>query len=68
MNTYLVRIPIAGCLCVEVQAESEEQAIELGMKEELSPQNIEELNKYKQICEGNVCMVDITDAEAELLD
>lgn len=52
---YEVDIPIAGFIYVEVEAESKKEAIELAMNMEWNDDDIQELDKYEKLVEGNVC-------------
>jgi hypothetical protein len=52
---YEVDIPIVGFMYVEVEAGSKEEAIELAMNMEWKDDDIQELDKYEKLVEGNVC-------------
>jgi hypothetical protein len=51
---YSVKIPIAGHAFVEVEADSEEEAIEKAI-EEATISHVEEWEAIKQFNQGNVC-------------
>lgn len=54
MTDYVVRIPITGYVIVEVEAESEEEAIEKAFNSEILSDNIEEWELHQQVVTGNV--------------
>lgn len=68
---YQVLIPIAGCISVTVEAESEEEAKEKAFEEDwrvdLSGPNVElhELEPLEQIVEGNICWAPQRSVEVE---
>jgi hypothetical protein len=68
MALYSVTIPIAGHVVLEVEASSEEEAIDKGM-EEAATEHINEWDCLKQFNSGNVCHCPSPwKAEAELQD
>lgn len=68
MKTYAVTIPIAGHLHIEVEANSEEEAIEKGM-DEADLSHIEEWTALQRFNQGNVCYCPSPwEAEAECVD
>lgn len=55
MKRYIVNIPIAGFVSVDVEAENEKDAIEKAFdSEELDLKNCEEWEAFSQLCEGNI--------------
>lgn len=70
MATYSVLIPMAGHICVEVEADSEEAAIEAAFEsDDLTLKNVTEWEVLKQFNRGNVCYCPSPwDAEAELIE
>lgn len=56
MKTYNVTIPIAGHAVVQVEANSEEEAIQLAMEsDQLALKSIEYWEPLERFNEGNVC-------------
>lgn len=67
MAKWNVTVPICGSIYFpDIEADSEEEAIELAMQKDISDYNIEDLNMYEHVMEGNVCNLDCSDAEAVL--
>jgi hypothetical protein len=64
MKKYGVEIPIAGYVYIEVEAENKEEAIEIALETEWSNDDIEELDTYNKLVEGNVCYTYHTRATA----
>lgn len=63
---YNVCIPITGVVWVTVEADSEDEAIELAMDSpDLTVDNIEEWETHKRICDGNVLYAQVNEAYAE---
>lgn len=55
MSRYIVDVPIAGYVSVDVEAENEEEAIEKAFKsDDLTLGNCEEWEAFYSLCEGNV--------------
>lgn len=54
MKTYEVTIPIAGHAFITVEAESEDEAIEIAMGE-VSLKHVEEWECLERFNQGNVC-------------
>lgn len=53
---YWVEIPITGYVIVEVEAESEQEAIEKAFADpDITTDDIEEWNTHEHITQGNVC-------------
>ena len=65
MKDYFVRLPMAGIASVQVEADSEEEAIEKAMLSEITIDNFEEWDVFGSICTGNVCHAPLFDAYAE---
>lgn len=54
MKSYTVKIPIVAVCCVEVKAESEQEAIDTAFEsDDLRLENVEEWDAYRIIAEGN---------------
>lgn len=71
MKTYDVILPIAGSIYMEIEADSEKEAIEKAFQTDWDikiecngEHHIDELEAYEKIVEGNVCYVSTTEAEA----
>jgi len=54
MKTYLVTVPVAGHATIEVEAESEDQAIEKAI-DEVNIDHLESWESLRQFNTGNVC-------------
>lgn len=68
MNLYWLRIPIAGVISREVEAESEEEALELALEIE-HLDDLEDWDLYPDgIAVGNVCYAPLNKLEIELLE
>ena len=75
-NLYDVKIPVAGYVkFTDVEAESEEEAIEIALDMEIEDGSVEELCMYESICDGcndgcngDLSNVEHEDADATLLD
>lgn len=66
-QAYVVNIPVAGHISVEVVAEDEEQAIDLAMQDETDILDaIEEIDTYRNLVQGNVFYGSL--ARAEVVD
>lgn len=65
MPKYLVTIPIAGAVYVEVEAENKEQAEEVAFEDtDFSDPNLElEWEVFSKIAEGNVLHVPFNEVE-----
>jgi hypothetical protein len=68
MKKYQVTIPISGVIYVDVEAESEEEALEKGLEMELKTQDIAEWETHSQIVQGNVFHGHTNTASAEETD
>lgn len=69
MNKYLVNIPFTGYVSVEVDADSEESAINLALSEgDLDFADVEEVEFHNKICQGNVFNGVLNEAYAELYE
>ena len=54
-SSYDVCLPITGIIWVTVEAESEEDAIDVAFcSDDLSLDNVEEWEAHRRICSGNV--------------
>lgn len=71
MKRYMVEIPIAGIVSVEVDADSEESAIDRALQIPFSVEidsrgaglELDEIDVYREICTGNVLHVPLNRAE-----
>ncbi len=64
MKTYNVTLPITGIAWLEIQAESEQEAIDKALQE-VEQKHIEEWNAVEQIVQGNIFHGHTNDASAE---
>ena len=54
-KTYVVSVPITGVIYVEVEAENEDEAINLAMEsEDLTLKAVEEWEPHRRVVKGNV--------------
>lgn len=65
MATYGVSLPITGSVYVEVEANSEEEAIEKALESEVTSDDIEGWETHQQIVQGNVFYGQLNEAHAE---
>lgn len=64
MKRYTVQVPIVAVCYVDVEAESEEEAINNALNsEDLSLENVEEWDAYRIIVEGNCLHTNYNQAE-----
>lgn len=68
MKKYGVYVPIAGYIYKEVEAESEEEAVDLVFEEGYEENDIQEMEMHEQLVQGNVCYANMTRAYAEEVD
>ena len=69
MKTYGVRLPVAGHVYVEVEAESEEDAIDKAFEESYTVDDLVEWETLRQFNQGNVCYCPHPwEADAELIE
>ena len=54
-KTYTVIVPIAGHICVSVEAKNEDEAKEKAFDADICPENIEDLETLDTFIKGNVC-------------
>jgi len=54
MKEYDIKLPIAGFVLVSVEADNKAKALEKAMSSNISTDDIEEWDVYKQIVQGNV--------------
>lgn len=66
MKLYDVRLPICGELSVQVEANSEEDAIEKALGSDLSFDMIETWEAHRMIVEGNIFHGSLREAKASL--
>lgn len=67
MKRYSVILPIAGYACLEVEAESEKEALDAAM-DAVTTDDIEEWEALEQIVEGNVFHGNQNKFEIELIE
>jgi hypothetical protein len=65
---YAVSVPYCGYAYVEVEAESEEEAIKVALEQDDLFDKIEEGEFLEQIVEGNIFHGILNEAEASLID
>lgn len=68
MKKYGVSVPIAGYIYKEVEANSKEEALEIVFEEGYEDEDIQEIEMYGKLIEGNICHTYYTRAEVEELD
>ena len=54
MKRYAVSLPFTGYMHFEVEAESEEEALDRAYEVEFNQENIAELEYHTEVCTGNV--------------
>ena len=73
MKEYQVHMPIAGTYCIEIEAKSEEEAIEKAyekldaMSRSVTPE-LENWEPYTEMMQGYYCLVSDNEAWADLVD
>ncbi len=67
MKTYGVTLPITGTVYVEVEAESEDDAIEKALESEVDSDDIESWETHRKIVQGNVFYGGQNEADAQEL-
>lgn len=65
MPTFGVTIPITGIAYVEVEADSEEEALEKAFEGDVTSDHLQEWETHRQIVEGNVFHGHTNEASAE---
>jgi hypothetical protein len=65
---YSVKVPYCGYAYVEVEADSEEEAIQVALETENLFDMIEEGDFYEQLVEGNIFNGCLNEAEVEELE
>jgi len=68
MKRFAVEIPIAGYVRIEVEAENEEDAIEKAFDIGYKNEDIQEMEMFEKLVEGNVCHTYHTRASAEEIE
>lgn len=68
MPKYGVVLPVTGQVYCEVEAASEEEAIELAMDFPFTNKDIEDWETHKQTNRGNIAYGNCTEASAEEID
>lgn len=68
MKRYGVSVPIAGYIYKEVEANSKEEAMDIVFEEGWENEDIQEIDMYEAIVEGNVCHLYNTRVEIEELE
>ena len=54
MKKFIVEVPIAGYVCIEVEAEDKNDAIDIAFQKGYTDEEIVELDMYERLVEGNV--------------
>lgn len=62
-KVYDVTLPIAGIAFLQVEADSEDEAIDVALGK-LELKDIEEWDGHRYLVRGSVCYVSVTQAEA----
>ena len=68
MRRWLVTVPVAGSITVEVDAETEEEAIRMAVEcafDDVTCEGFDEMEAYDRFCTGNVIHVPTNEIEAE---
>lgn len=70
MKIYYVSIPIAGYISQTVEYNddedpTEDEIIETALEQDWNYEDIEELNTYQKICNGNVCYASLNQIEID---
>lgn len=68
MKKYGVTIPVAGYVYKEIEAESENDALEMAFDEGFEDDEVNELEMYEKLMEGNICYIYNTRAYAEEIE
>jgi hypothetical protein len=68
MPKYSVQVPITGYVIVEVEADSEDAAIDVALYRGAELADIDEWTTHRQVVYGNVCAALCNKANAELID
>lgn len=68
MPSYWVELPISGKICREVEADSEEEAIEIALTNQLTKEEIDnmEWETMRDVVRGNVFSGMLSHANAQL--
>lgn len=67
MKKYGVSVPISGYVYIEVEAENEEEALDKVFAQGFEDDDIQELEMYEKLIEGNICHTHHTDTDIEEL-
>lgn len=69
MKKYTVKVPIVAVCYVEVEAENEQEAIDMAFEsDDLKLENVDEWEPLEHIVEGNVVRTYNSDVEAEEME
>jgi hypothetical protein len=68
MKKFGVSVPIAGYVYIEVEAENKNEAIEKVFEQGYKEDDIQEMDMYEKIVEGNICNVWHNEVEVEELE
>lgn len=75
MKIWEVKVPVAGYMTVEIEADNYNEAIENGIKEVNKHMeegtfmdNVDEINAYEKLVEGNIMYIEPYEASAECID
>ena len=66
MKNYEVMIPVTGYIYVDVEAENEDEAVDMAMQsDDISLDNIAEWEVHRHVIQGNVCYALLNSVEVE---
>lgn len=68
MANYTVQLPIAGVVTVEVEADSDQEAIQAALSSGWTTDDIDECDAYEYLVKGNIVYAPIWQARAAKLD
>lgn len=68
MPKYEVIIPVAGAMMKFIEAPTPEEAIRIALTSGIVEEDIQELDVYENLFEGNVCHLTTIEASAEEVD
>lgn len=64
MPQYDVQIPVCGFVMHTVEADTEEAAIAAALEEDFDIADVQDLNQYEKVCEGNMVNIEYFEATA----
>jgi hypothetical protein len=65
MPRWSVQIPVSGYVEVEVEASSKDEAIDVGMQQEVGSEDIVEWETLRHVTQGNVFYGVLAEADAQ---